>query len=268
MRLIYNASRLAVAAYLIAALALYLMQDRMLLPSTPGAPDLRSNPHAGDDIAQWKIDGDYAGYVVTPDDGRVRGTVVVYHGNEESAETKLPLADVFVRAGYRAVIVEYPGHGKRTGQRTMKAAVDASRRALAATFAQWRQPVYLVGESLGAGMAAQAVKGNEKSIAGVVLITPWDSLGDVAAEKYPIFPVRWMLHDTLDSVDAVKRYQGPLVIVGALKDTLIPVAHARRFALEHGNARFMLLPDAGHDDWFDAMTSKDWQEILGWITEN
>jgi uncharacterized protein len=265
MRLLYHALLLALAGYLIAAIALYLMQDRILLPSTPDAPDLRSVTHARDDIAQWTADGEYAGYVVTPKGLDKRGTFLVYHGNEESAETKLPLADVFVRAGYRVVIVEYPGHGHRAGARTMKAAVAASRQALAAVLGQWPGPVYLVGESLGAGMAAQAVKGNEGRITGVALITPWDSLGAVAAEKYPIFPVRWLLHDTLDSVAAVSNYVGPLVIVGALRDELIPVVHARRFANDHGGARFMLLPSADHDNWFGAMTPQNWQDILRWL---
>jgi uncharacterized protein len=265
MRLLSWSLRFAVAAYLLAALVLYLMQDRMLLPSTPHAADPRTLPHAGETIDVWKANGHYAGYVVTPAASEPRGTFIVYHGNGESAETKLPLADVFVHAGYRVVIVEYPGHGNRPGARTMKATLAASREALSATLAQWPGPVYLVGESLGAGMASQVVKGNETALAGVVLITPWDTLADVAGEKYPIFPVRWMLHDRFDSIAAVSRYTGPLVIVGAQQDTLIPVAHARRFASEHEHAQLMLLPTAHHDDWFDAMTPQDWQQILQWL---
>jgi uncharacterized protein len=265
MRLFSYAACAALAAYLIAALALFLMQDRMLLPATPEAADLRASHHPGDDIDVFATNGAYAGFVVTPAAGAPRGTVIVYHGNEESAETKLPLADVFVRAGYRSVIVEYPGHGRRSGARTMKAAVAAAREAFAATRARWPGPVWLVGESLGAGMAAQVVDGNEADIEGVVLITPWDSLADVAAEQYPMFPVRWMLHDTFDSVAAVSRFRGPLVVVGAQRDTLIPVAHAQRFAREHASTHFMLLPEADHDDWFEKMTPQDWRQILQWL---
>src|SRR5215469_15286529 len=101
MRLLSYGLRFAVVAYLIAALALFLMQDRMLLPSTPQAADPRTLPHAGSTIDEWKAHGQYAGYVVTPSAREPRGTFIVYHGNEESAETKLPLADIFVRAGYR-----------------------------------------------------------------------------------------------------------------------------------------------------------------------
>ncbi|GAB2919819.1 alpha/beta hydrolase [Paraburkholderia jirisanensis] len=265
MRLLSYALGFAVVAYLGAALLLYLMQDGMLLPGAPNAADLRTQTHAGDAIEVWKIGNDYAGYVVSPAGRPPRGTFIVYHGNAESAEMKLPLADVFVRAGYRVAIVEYPGYGRRNGTRTMKTTLDASREALSATLAQWPGPVYLVGESLGAGMASQVVQGNEPAIAGVVLITPWDSLASVAAEKYPVFPVRWMLHDGFDSVAAVSRYGGPLIIVGAQQDTLIPVEHARRFAGEHAHAQLMVLPGAGHNSWFSAITPQDWRQILQWL---
>ena len=265
MRLFSCVFFLAVAAYLCAMTALFLMQDSILLPSTPDAADLPTVTHAGDDIAVLRTHGEYAGYVVTPAGKRARGTFIVYHGNEESAQSKLPLADVFVRNGYRVVIVEYPGHGNRSGARTMKAAVAASREALAGTLAQWGGPVFLIGESLGAGMASQVTKGNEAAVAGVVLVTPWDTLADVAAEKYPFFPVRWLLHDPFDSVAALSRYDGPVVIVGAQQDTLIPVAHARRFASEHDHARLLLLPTADDDDWFGAMSQGDWKLILAWL---
>ncbi|MEX3934256.1 hypothetical protein AB4Y32_21075 [Paraburkholderia phymatum] len=44
----------------------------------------------------------------TPAGREPRETFIVYHGNEESVETRLPLADVFVRAEYHVVVVEYP----------------------------------------------------------------------------------------------------------------------------------------------------------------
>lgn len=263
--LLWNIAGAVITIYVLAAVILFMFQDRMLLPSTPAVADLRTAQHAGEHIDVWTAHGHYAGYVVTPAAGEPRGTFIVYHGNEESAETKLPLADVFVRAGYRVVIVEYPGHGKRPGERTMKAALDASREVLSEALAQQRGPVYLVGESLGAGMVSQVVNGNEPAIAGVVLITPWDSLADVASEKYPIFPVGRMLHDRFDSVAAVSRYNGPLVIVGAQRDTLIPVAHARRFANAHAPSHLLLLPTADHDSWFSAMTPQNWQQILDWL---
>ncbi|CAG9207210.1 Alpha/beta hydrolase BEM46 [Paraburkholderia sabiae] len=264
MSLITFCIRLALAAYVVALVALYFMQDRMLLPASPDVAGSLVGHHAAYDVERWQADGEYAGYLVTPA-AAPRGTFLVFHGNAETAENKLPVAGIFVRDGYRVVVVEYPGQGNREGKRTMLAALAASREALVAARAQWPGPLYLVGESLGAGMAAQAIAGNEKSVAGVALITPWDSLASVASTKYPIFPVRWMLHDPFDSVAALARYDGPLVVIGAQQDTLIPIVHAQRLAGTHPGAHLMLLPDANHEDWFGAMNDAHWQQVLRWM---
>jgi fermentation-respiration switch protein FrsA (DUF1100 family) len=146
----------------------------------------------------------------------------------------------------------------------MKAALAASRGALSDAKAQWAGTIFLVGESLGAGMAAKAIAGEESAVAGVLLVTPWDSLESVASEKLQLFPVRWILHDPFDTVDALKDYAGQLVVVGCEKDTVIPVWHAERLTrLLH--AQFLLLPGAGHNDWFSSMTADRWQQVLVWL---
>jgi uncharacterized protein len=265
MSLLWLAIRVAIVVYLVAAACLYLFQDRLLLPSVSRSTDIQFERHADVDVQPWYPGGRFAGYVVTPAGQLPDGTVVIYHGNAESAEDKLPLALVFVHAGYRALLVEYPGHGRREGGRTLKAALAASRSALSDARTQWAGPAFVVGESLGAGMAAQAVTGEESSVAGVLLITPWDSLASVAAEKLPFFPVRWMLHEPFDSVSALSRFEGAVVVIGAADDTVIPVWHAERLARLHPHAQFLLLPDADHDGWFNSMTIECWQKVLRWM---
>jgi uncharacterized protein len=265
MSLLWIAVRVAIIVYVVVAAALYLFQDRLLLPPAPRVTTVQVGRHTDVDVQPWHPGGRFAGYVVTPADHLPHGTVIIYHGNAEFADDKLPLASVFVHAGYRALLVEYPGHGRREGARTMKAALAASRSALSNARAQWAGPIFLVGESLGAGMAAQTISGEESSVAGVLLITPWDSLASVAAEKLALFPVRWILHDQFDSVDALNRFKGPVVVIGAANDTVIPVWHAERLARLLAHAQFLLLPDADHDGWFDSMTSELWQKALCWM---
>src|SRR5258708_22821583 len=190
MSLLISGLGFALIACILAVVPLYVFQDRLLLPSVPTVTDIRTEHHAKGDIQPWYPGGGYAGYVITPDGRAPPGTFLLYHGNAESAENKQSLAEVFVRLGYRVVLVEYPGHGKRPGARTMKAALAASRGALSDARAQWAGPLFLVGESLGAGMAAQAIIGEETAVAGVLLLTPWDSLESVASERLRLFPVR------------------------------------------------------------------------------
>jgi uncharacterized protein len=265
MSSLWFAVRVIIIAYLAAAAALYLLQDRLLLPPAPHVTTLEVGRRTNLKVKRWLPGGQYAGYVVVPVDRSPSGTVVIFHGTAESAEDKLPLAAVFILAGYRVVLVEYPGHGGRNGARTMKAALAASRSALSNAKAQWPGPIFVVGESLGAGMAAQAISGEEAGVDGVLLITPWDSLASVAAEKLALFPVRWLLHDPFDSVDALRRFEGTVVVIGAANDATIPVQHAERLARLHPHARFLMLSGADHDGWFDSMTIDLWQKTLNWL---
>jgi pimeloyl-ACP methyl ester carboxylesterase len=265
MTLLLSGLRIALVVYVVAAVALYALQDRLLRPPVPIGTDIRMGHHADYDVQPWYPRDEHAGYVIAPAGREPIATFLVYHGNAESAENKQSLAEVFARFGYRVVLVEYPGYGKRQGARTMKAALAASRSALSDAKAQWAGTIFLVGESLGAGMAAQAITGEESAVAGVLLVTPWDSLESVASEKLPLFPVRWMLHDPFDTVDALKDYAGQVVVVGCEKDTLIPVWHAERLTHVHPHAQFLLLPGAGHNDWFGSMSADRWQQVLVWL---
>ncbi|WP_341317650.1 alpha/beta hydrolase [Paraburkholderia sp. IMGN_8] len=265
MTLFLSGLRLALIVYVVAAVALYVFQDQLLLPRAPNVADIRMGRHTDYDVQPWYPRGGYAGYVIAPAGRQPIGTFLVYHGNAESAENKQSLAEVLVRFGYRVVLVEYPGYGRRQGRRTMKAALAASRSALSDAKAQWAESIFLVGESLGAGMAAQSIRGEESAVAGVLLVTPWDSLESVAAEKLRLFPVQWILRDPFDTVDALKHYAGQVAVVGCELDTLIPVWHAERLARLHPHVHFLLLPGAGHNDWYGSMTVERWQQILVWL---
>jgi len=265
MTLLFSVLRIALVIYVAAVVALYVLQDRLLLPPVPIVTDIRMGHHADYDVQPWYPRGEYAGYVIAPTGREPIATFLVYHGNAESAENKQALAEVFVRFGYRVVLVEYPGYGKRQGALTMKAALAASRSALSDAKAQWAGTIFLLGESLGAGMAAKAIAGEESAVAGVLLVTPWDSLESVASEKLPLFPVRWMLHDPFDTVDALKHYEGQVVVVGCEKDTLIRVSHAGRLSRLHPHAQFLLFAGAGHTDWFGSMSADRCRQVLVWL---
>jgi hypothetical protein len=45
-----------------------------------------------------------------------------------------------------------------------------------------------------------------------------------------------------------------------------PKKRGRRCALHlHPHAQFLLLPNAGHNDWFGLMTADRWQQVLVWL---
>jgi uncharacterized protein len=88
---------------------------------------------------------------------KIRGTAVFYHGNQglglERAEFLVPM---FIARGLRLVIAEYPGYGARSGEPSEQSLVEDGNRLYAAVADRYRdEPLLLVGESLGSGVAVQ-----------------------------------------------------------------------------------------------------------------
>jgi len=60
-------------------------------------------------------------------------------------------------------------------------------------------PVYLLGESLGTGVAAHLAGTYPTNVAGVLLIAPYNRSPTWRNIHMPIVPVRWLLRDRFPS---------------------------------------------------------------------
>ena len=81
-----------------------------------------------------------------------------------------------------------------------------------------------------------------------MLVVPFDSLASVASRQFFFLPVRFLLRDAWDNVEALSHYTGPVEIFGATDDTIIPVEHARALAKQIPGAHFIEIT-GGHNDW-------------------
>lgn len=145
-------------------------------------------------------------------------------------------------------VLEYPGYGKREGKPSLKsinaAAVDAYRILRDENPGT---PVCVIGESIGSGPAC-VLASEEPAPDQVALVVPFDKLTNVAADTFPFLPVRLLLLDRWDNVEALGDYSGPVQIYAAEGDRIIPAKHARALADEIGGAEFIEV-SGGHNEW-------------------
>jgi hypothetical protein len=73
-------------------------------------------------------------------------------------------------------------------------------------------------------VAAAASDAQRELIAGLLLITPWDRLEQVAAHHYPLLPVQWLLRDRYDSVAHLASFGRPVLVAIAADDSIVPPA--------------------------------------------
>ena len=270
MTLSFLATLLRVAALLLLGYAgfcllLYWRQEGMLFfpEQAPLATVEREAQAAG--FRLWpEATVDYRAMLAEPV-GKVSGTCVIWHGNAGSARQRDYLAAPLLRLGWRVLVAEYPGYGARPAGSLREVALVAEAKALTREVRQrFGGTVIVMGESLGAAMASAVAGDPALAVSGAVLFTPWFDLAGVARIHYPWLPVGLLLRDRFDNAGALQGYRGPVVVVTAGSDEIIPAIEGRRLhqALATPLKRLQEIPGAYHNDWVDRTTAGNWREWL------
>jgi len=219
----------------------------------------------------WKNQqGETIGYrsLPSPDDTRAPLAVLVFHGNAGYAVHRADYATILrAAAPDRAVsvcILEYPGYGARGGSPSQEAFLTAASDALSAIPAD--NPVIILGESIGTGVASATVAKHPERVSGLLLLTPFDSLANVAQHHYPLLPVRWIMRDRYPSEEWLKSYRGPVAIILAANDTIVPAKFGQQLYDSYAGPKKLIIADqADHNDLLHTLPPSAWQEALTFL---
>nr|CCP38685.1 Abhydrolase domain-containing protein 13 [Xanthomonas translucens pv. translucens DSM 18974] len=145
-------------------------------------------------------------------------------------------------------LLAYRGYGASDGTPNEAALIgDALALYDHVRAAQPQAEIAVLGRSLGSGVASQLAA--RRPLARLVLVTPFDSLVAAAQAHYPWAPVRWLLRDRYDSASALRTYRGPLLVLRAGRDQVVPAASTQRLLDALPQAPTLVaLPHAGHND--------------------
>ena len=248
-------------AYL-ALVALVFLAQRSLLYLPAGAT-LDEIARGG--LQPWPSAADFRGLVAEPA-APARATAIVLHGNAGHAGHRDFYAAALAPLGWRVILAEYPGYGARRGETGEAAFAADARETIRLAHRQYGEPLVVIGESLGAGVAASALAAGELPVAGLWLITPWDRLERVAAHHYFWLPVRWLLRDRYDSVVHLAAYRGPVLVTLAERDGIVPARFGRAlFDALPGPKRLSVVTGADHNDWASRLDERGWREAAGFV---
>jgi hypothetical protein len=195
------------------------------------------------------------------------GAVMITYGNGSTAigcdHYATDIQDV---AAFDLFILEYPGYEDRPGRPSQSSLFSAAEEAFLMIPAN--KPVYLVGESLGTGVASYLAGTYSNKIAGVVLISPFNSLLDAAQGHYPMLPVSLLLRDRYLSEKYLRNYHGKVGIVVDGKDTVVPEKLGRRLLDSYaGPKKLWAFPDGEHCQIMK-QPSTFWKEVIQFWQSN
>ena len=240
--------------YIVCILLMALAQDRLLFPRWAMRGETVALPATAERLS-IEIDGvgPLAGVFLpaNPKPPAAAALLLGFGGNAWDAE-RLAIYLNSVFPDRNVVTFHYRGYAPSAGHPSAEALLeDAVRIHDEVVAAHDPGQVVAIGLSLGAGPAAHLA--SRRALAGLILVTPFDSIEALARDLYPWLPVRLLLRHRMDVADALLRTSAKVAIIAAARDEVVP---ARRTEALRRSANWVVLDrvisGVGHNDIYDS----------------
>lgn len=240
---------LIIGGYVAVVIILFLAQRRFVFippASAHPSPAAAGWPEAEEAVIETK-DGERVIIWHAPPGGG-QPVVIFFHGNGEIVAGRARQHRELTAAGIGVVALSYRGYMGSTGSPTEEGLLQDAETALQFTMSRYpSSPVVLWGYSLGSGVAVALAA--RHPVAKVILEAPFSSTVDVAALRFPIVPVRWLLLDQFRSDQRIEAVHAPLLIMHGDQDWVIPIGLGERlFKLAREPKQFVRFPGGNHVD--------------------
>jgi uncharacterized protein len=172
---------LSVLVYLGLCAALFIFQRSLIYLPQPRSPGINGTT--------FVLPTTEANVLVSvrPHDGQ---TALIYFGGN-AEDTSLSLPDFSSAFPDHAIyLLHYRAYGGSSGSPS-EAALFKDALVLFDQVRAEHRDIVLIGRSLGSGIAVRVA--SVRPVSRLVLVTPYDSLQEIAATQFPYFPVRWLL---------------------------------------------------------------------------
>jgi len=148
---------------------------------------------------------------------------IIYFGG--NAEPVIFNAEPFTQnfSNHTIYLVNYRGYGGSTGTPTEEG-LSSDALAIYDQLSAKHTSLSVIGRSLGSGVASYLA--SRRPIELLVLITPYDSIKNVAQAHFRIYPMRLLLKDHYDSIGRVENISAKVLIIIAELDRVIPNSHS------------------------------------------
>ena len=239
--------------YITIGVLLYSFQDKLLYHPTPNIKI---------DYPQFVLQRNSAKVVVHVLNEGHKNAILYFGGNGESmAKSADYIAQQFPE--FTCYLMDYRGYGSSTGKPSQKA-IFSDALALYDRVKKKHVRISIGGRSLGTGVAVYVAA--KREVSKLALITPYDSIADVAQGRYPMYPASLLLKDTYDSLSFVPKIKAKTFIVLAENDTVIPRQNSQRLidAFNKEQLKVDMIKNRGHHNISNDMRYyKIMQDFIG-----
>ncbi|MFA6172361.1 MAG: alpha/beta hydrolase [Kiritimatiellales bacterium] len=181
------------------------------------------------------------------DKGKAK-TVIYYGGNAEDLAGHCE--EMMAELDANILMINYRGYGQSEGTPGEKELVADSIVMFDLFCAEKNSSpsnICLMGRSLGCGVAVQVATARPE-IAGIILVTPFESIAALAHAQYPWLPIKGLLRHSFRAIDYAPEIKMPALVVLAEFDDVIPSGSGRKLGEALGGPKeFVTLPMSHND---------------------
>lgn len=238
--------------------AMLLFQRRLLYPR-PSVPSVSARPDDSRQVWLATPDGKVEAWYLPPrgPTSEPAPAIIFFHGNGELIDDQPDQFDEPRGAGIGVLLVEFPGYGRSAGEPSQQSITRAVLAAYAFTQTEASidpNRIVAYGRSLGGGAAA--VLAAERPTSALILESTFTSVRSFAHQFWaPEFAVL----DPFDTLEIVRDYQGPVLVLHGDRDAIIPKSHGEVLARAAPRSELVILP-CGHNDCI-----RPWKKIHAFL---
>lgn len=215
---------LGVVGYMVLAMTFCSFQRKFLYFPQPASAQY------GQENIQFQLeDRVLQGWVVNPGQS---GALIYYGGNAESIEMNIPFFRAVV-PDYSVYLIPYRGYGNNPGQPTEQGLYQDAMGVFQEV-SKNHPFIALMGRSLGSGVATFVAAERPDQVDRLLLVTPFDSIEQVAKTIYWMLPVSLLIKDKFASIERISAIQAPTFIFIAGQDRVIPRESAEQLVAAFG----------------------------------
>lgn len=231
--------------YLLSCTALYFFQDKLIFFPPQPAEDIYQSVSKNEIefsinnevLHGWKVDLNAAN----------NKTILYFGGNAEDVVYLNQEAKEFnVRQSFA---FNHPGYGKSTGKPSQLSLYNNALQVYDLVVKEYQlssNDIIVVGRSLGSSVATYLAA--NRDVAGLVLITPFDSIENIAAKQYKFFPIKFLLKHQFSTIDYISMVKIPILMLAAYEDEIIADENLQNLSKMAGKQnRLIQYSNVGHN---------------------
>jgi len=229
--------------YLGICLALFVLQRKILYFPVPALIS-GALPMNVEEIS-FETDGQILrGWLVNKGSAKA---LVYYGGNAENIEQNIEFFKS-INTDYTIYLIPYRGYGNSSGTPSEKKLYQDALHIFDQLNKQ-HLSLSLMGRSLGTGVATYVAA--QRKVEHLILVTPFDSIENVASNIYWMLPVSLLLQDKYDSLERASLITADdILVLIAEQDEVIPRARTENLVKQLASRKFesLVIKGAGHND--------------------